>query len=84
MDERDFQAEHWEAKDYRRHEDLEHRIVVLESRMENVLARLDGQDLGFATLYLDEAGKAALARMQRLGQSPDRNIVPEEEGTSRS
>ncbi len=83
MDERDFQAEHWEAKDYRRHEALEHRIVVLESRMENVMARLDGHDLGFATLGLDEKGRAALARMMRLGEK-GRPIVPGEEGTSES
>lgn len=61
-------------------EALEHRIVVLEGRMENALARLDGHDLGFATLHLDDAGKAALARMQRLGRTMD----PDEEGTSRS
>ncbi len=60
--------------------DLQHRIVVLESRMENVLARLDGHDLGFATLTLDEEGKKSLARMQRLGRTMD----PAEKGTSES
>lgn len=65
------------------HADLEHRIVVLESRMENVLARLDGHDLGFATMAVDEEGKKSLARMQRLRES-DRSIVPEKKGTSES
>ncbi len=60
--------------------ELQHRLMVLEHRMENVLARLDGHDLGFATMALDDEGKAALARMQRLGRTMD----PDEEGTSRS
>lgn len=61
-------------------EALEFRIVVLESQMENVRARLDGHDLGFVTMGLDDDGKESLARMQRLG----RTIDPDEEGTSRS
>lgn len=63
--------------------DLEHRIVVLESRMDTVMARLDGHDLGFAKLSLDEEGKAALARMMRLGEKGG-TIDPPEGGTSRS
>lgn len=58
--------------------DVEHRLVVLESQMENVRARLDGHDLGFATMGLNEEGKDLLARMQRLGH---RTIGPGEEGT---
>lgn len=62
---------------------LEHRVVVLESRMENVLARLDGHDLGFAALHLGDESREDLARMTRLGEK-GRPIVPGEEGTSES
>ena len=70
-------------------EALEHRIVVLESRMENVLARLDGHDLGFATLLQDPEGRGKLAymlRRQHHGQEREEEgtNVPPQEGTSRS
>ncbi len=61
-------------------EGLDFRMTVLEDQMGNVRARLDGHDLAFATMTLDEAGKKNLARMQRLGRTMD----PEQEGTSRS
>lgn len=59
--------------------DLEHRIVVLEGRMENVLARLDGLTLGMVTLSLDDPSREKLKALLR-----GRSIVPDEEGTSRS
>lgn len=59
--------------------DLEHRIVVLESQMENVRARLDGHDLGFVTMGLDKRGKENLGYMLR-----GRTTEPEEKGTSES
>lgn len=40
-----------------------HRLAVLESQMENVHARLDGHDLGFATLGLTEEGRKSLAKL---------------------
>lgn len=61
--------------------DLQHRIVVLEGQMENVRARLDGHDLGFATMGLDDTGKEKLAAMLH---EADGTIGTGEEGTPTS
>ncbi len=59
--------------------ELDTRFTILESQMENVLARLDGHDLGFATMALDEEGKERLGLL--VGH---RTTEPAEEGTSES
>ncbi len=78
-------------------EDAQHTMRVLESRTELICARLDGHDLGFVTMGLDEDGRKKLAAMLRREHEPreiwsdwessqgscDEPIIPDEEGTSR-
>lgn len=65
--------------------DLEHRIMVLESQMEQARGQIQGLTLGMVTFSLDDPSReklVALLRGKRQGGSDDQ-IVPEEEGTSR-
>ena len=45
------------------------RMDIIETQIENVVARLDGHDLGFATMALDAEGREALARLLETSRS---------------